>query len=229
MKAIIPFLAISISGCATQGQNTYEYIKGDQIKIVNEITVDSPYSQVWDMLVRDLAKSFYVINNIDKESRIINVSLTSTEAEQYVDCGRSSRTYTEGSRVESFNYNVASKTSFKVAAPGQEHPSMRNYAIINREPVLDARSNIYIAPLLSDPSKTTVSINTRYVITLKTKGEAFAQHVSGAIHNRGPIPEDSVILAFNTGTVATKEQQNAPTLFCFANGRLEEDVLSILK
>lgn len=233
MGKIIQFFAVilvmAISGCAAQGKNSYVYVKGEQKDILNEVVADAPYDQVWDVLVRELAKSFYVINNIDKTSRIINVSLVSTEPESYVDCGRSYRTYAVGSKVESFNYNVASRSEYKIAATIQEHPSMRGYAVINREPVLEARSNIYIAPLLSDPSRTNVAVNTRYVLTFKTKGDEYLQHISGAVYHRGKIPEDSMTMAFNTGAVATKEQPDSSVLTCFANGKFEEGVLSIVK
>ncbi len=229
MKVIALFAAALLSGCATQGTNTFNYSKGDRTPVTNEVTVNAPYNRVWDVLVRDLAKSFYVINNIDKESRIINVSFTSTEAAEFVDCGRTSRTYAEGSAVERYDYEVASRSTYKVAAGRQEHPSMTNYAVMSRDPTLEGRSNIYVAPLASDPSKTTVSVNTRYVITLKIKGDAYAKHVSGAIHPRGRVPEDSSVLTFNTNTVATREQSGFPSIVCFAKGKLEADVLSIVK
>ncbi|MEC5398196.1 hypothetical protein [Uliginosibacterium sp. H1] len=229
MKVIALFVVALLSGCATQGTNTFNYSKGDRTPVTNEVTVNAPYSRVWDMLVRDLAKSFYVINNIDKESRIINVSFTSTEAAEFVDCGRTSRTYTEGPNVERFDYEVASRSTYKVAATRQEHLSMTNYAVMSRDPTLEGRSNIYVAPSATDSSKTTVSVNTRYVMTMKTKGDAYAKHISGAIHSRGRVPEDSSVITFNTNTVATREEPNSPAMVCFAKGKLESDVLSIVK
>jgi hypothetical protein len=92
-------IAIFITGCATQGVSTYKYTDNAPIQINNELVVSKPQSQVWDILVKELSKSFYVINNIDKESRIINVSFSSNAPSEYVDCGKTHRTYTQGDKT----------------------------------------------------------------------------------------------------------------------------------
>ena len=217
-----------LSGCATQGISSSSYTDGTKTKITNETTVDGTYSAVWDTLVRDLAKSFYVINNIDKESRIINVSFNSTDADEYVDCGRSERTFAEGDKVERYNYAVAAKSTFKVAAPRQEHPAFANYAVFFREPILEGRANIYIAPVSGDPNRTTITVNTRYVLNIRVKGEAFAKHISGGIQSRGRVPEDTYTYTFNTGTSASKDGGNGVTVTCFSKGKLEAEVLAFL-
>jgi len=85
MRLMLMFLGIVMVGCATQGKNTMSYTEGSPVKIINEVQVDAPYSRVWDTLVRDLAKSFYVINNIDRESRLLNVSFTTADPESYIE------------------------------------------------------------------------------------------------------------------------------------------------
>jgi hypothetical protein len=62
---------VAISGCATQGVNTFNFNDAKPAKIDNEIVVSKSQSVVWDILVKQLSKSFYIINNIDKASRII--------------------------------------------------------------------------------------------------------------------------------------------------------------
>lgn len=218
-----------LGACATQGTNTYNYSPPTPVQVRNEITIGAPYGKVWDVLVRELAKSFYVINNIDKESRIVNVSFTSTQPNDFIDCGRSSRTYVEGDKVERFDYDVASRSSFKVAAQRQEHPAFTNYGTLVREPTLEGRSNIYVAPVEGDPSKTTVSVNTRYVLTIRVRGEAFARHISGNVQSRGRIPENTTTVSFNTGSVGTHEEPNFPTLRCSGRGKLENEVLAFVR
>jgi hypothetical protein len=67
MKAVAAFVVtVALAGCATQGKNSFQYTEPKQAPIRNEIQVNAPQPQVWDTLVRDLAKSFYVINNIDR-------------------------------------------------------------------------------------------------------------------------------------------------------------------
>ena len=221
-------LVVALSGCATQGTNSSQYSEGSRTKVSNEATVDAGYSAVWDALVRDLAKSFYVINNIDKESRIINVSFTSSEAENYVDCGRTQRTFTEGTLVNRYDYAVASKSTFKVAARQQEHPAFSNYAVFVREPILEGRANIYIAPYAGDANRTTITVNARYVLNIRVKGEAFAKHISGNIHTRGRVPEENFTYTFNTSSAASKDAGNGVTVTCSSKGRLENEILGLV-
>lgn len=228
MRIIFLLFFAALSGCVTQGKNTTQYNKNERVNIINEKTVNAPYSKVWDILVRDLAKSFYVINNIDKESRIVNVSFNSTEPADFVDCGRTIRTYSEGKNVERYEYDVAGKSTFKFSTLRQEHPSFYNYAVLKRESDLEGRANIYVAPLDSDPNKTTVSVNTRYILKSRVKGELFAKHASGNIFPRGTIPEESSTYTFNTNSVATKDFGNGDTVVCFSKGKLESDILHIV-
>jgi hypothetical protein len=237
MKVVMKFaiLAIGLAGCATQGTNSVNYTKHEPKTISNEIIVNQPYSQVWDKLVRELSKSFYVINNIDKESRIINLSFSTQSPTEYVDCGQTHRTYKQGNKVESFDYNVADSSNFKLAAPTQPAPAFSYYALISRNASLEGRSNIYLAPLENDKAQTTVAVNTRYMLTINMTGEAYAQHVNGNIFPQGSIPHaNPTIIAFNTNK-PTEHDFGAGVdgvkviATCFSNGKLEQDVLQILK
>ncbi|WP_137917946.1 hypothetical protein [Hydrogenophaga sp. 2FB] len=228
MKVTLLASLLLIGGCATQGTSTHHYSESVKRKIANETTVDGAYSAVWDVLVRDLAKSFYVINNIDKESRIINVSFTSTDADDYVDCGRTQRTFAEGERVERYDYAVASKSTFKVAAQRQEHPAFSNYAVIVREPILEGRANIYVAPVPGDVARTTISVNTRYILNIRVRGEGFAKHISGNIQSRGRLPEETSTYTFNTGGSSSKDAGNGVTVTCSSRGKLESEILGFV-
>src|SRR5688500_4758679 len=113
---------VFLVGCATQGTSTFNHVQSAAKTIVNEKTVSRPQTLVWDELVRELSKSFYVINNIERESRIINVSFTSNTPGTFVDCGQTTRQYRQGDSVETYNYPVAEKSSYKMATPKQPHP-----------------------------------------------------------------------------------------------------------
>lgn len=228
LVSALSIASVFLTGCATQGISSHLYTPGTKINITNENTVPGQYSSVWDALVRDLAKSFYVINNIDKESRIINVSFSSQKAEDYVDCGRTQRTYKEGDAAERYNYAVAERSTFKVATARQEHPAFTNYFVLTREPTLEGRSNIYIAPSTSDPNQTTISVNTRYILTVKVRGEGFAKHISGNVQTRGRSPEETFTSTFNTNSSSSNDVGAGVTIVCFAKGTLEREILGIL-
>jgi hypothetical protein len=230
MKNVILFgtIVIVIAGCATPGVNSSSYTKHDPKSVANEIQVDQPYSQAWDKLVRELSKSFYVINNIDKESRIINISFSSQTPSEFVDCGQTHRSYKHGDEMQSYDYNVADSSAYKYAGGVRE--SLSYYAIIRRTASLEGRSNIYLAPLENDKAKTTVTVNTRYILTIDTTGDAYAQHVNGNIFIQGQIPHPQpTIISFNTNSPAEHDFGEGVKVTCFSNGRLEKDVLQILQ
>lgn len=145
-----------------------------------------------------------------------------------MDCGKSHRTYTQSDKTETYDYDVAGPAEFKVAADRQEHPSVANYAIIRREPILDGRSNVYVAPDEKDNGKTIVTVNTRYILTIKVKGEAFAQHVRGNIFSRGRLPEETTTVTFNTNKSGQQEIGGGSKITCFSKGKLEKEILDMI-
>lgn len=220
---------IMFSGCATQGVNSFKYTEPVTVKIENEITVNKPYSAVWDSMVKQISKSFYVINNIDKESRILNLSFTTNKPADYVDCGRTSRTYTQGEKIEKFEYDVAGSSDYKAAGDKQNHPSWATYALVHRKASLEGRSNIYVAPSESDSSKTVVSVNTRYVWTVNVSANSYSEHAGGNTVSHGLIPNlgPASTISFNT---LTKGDGGSSTdnIFCISKGTLEKEILGLV-
>jgi hypothetical protein len=226
----IAIAVLSASGCATQGVNTANYTAATPHIVKNEKTVPRRQAVVWDELVRELSKSFYVINNIERESRIINVSFNSNSPSDYVDCGRTVRTYAEGDKREVFDYAVADPSRFKVAGTQQPRPELKTYAFFNRQPSLEGRSNIYVAPDPSDPNRTLVSVNTRYVVSVLVRREAFVEHVNGRIMRRDTLPDQSFSFMFNTNKASTTTPPDGgQAITCSGRGRLETDILDMVK
>lgn len=220
-----------ISGCAVQGVSTLKYTDNlpSQVQVKNESIVSKSYSQVWDALVKELSKSFYVINNIDKESRIINLSFSSSSPVDYVDCGKSHRTYKEGEKTETYEYEVAASSQYKVATEQQPDPNFSYYYIIRREVSLEGRSNIYIAPDDKNTNNTNVTVNTRYILTIKSRGEAFAKHWNGNIQFLRSFPENTSNITFNTNQIGQIEFGGGEIIkiSCFSKGRLEKEILDM--
>ena len=232
MKQIILLgIIIAIAGCATPGVSTSDYSRHEPKSIKNEIQVDQPYTQVWDRLVRELSKSFYVINNIDKESRIINISFSTQTPTDFVDCGEAHRTYKRGKELDNYDYNVADSSSFKFT--GSTHGTLFDFANVRRTTTLEGRSNIYLAPLENDKNKTTVAVNTRYILTIETAADAFSQNMYGQIMSLGPDPHSPpIVISFNTNKPENHtfgDRGRTIEVTCFSNGKLEQDVLGILQ
>jgi hypothetical protein len=74
-----------ITGCAGK----LDYIRPNNLvaKPVNFKIIDKPRDIVWNATVPELGKQFFVINNLDKSSGLINISYNG-DPEKYVDCGR---------------------------------------------------------------------------------------------------------------------------------------------
>src|SRR3546814_13771527 len=71
------------AGCAAQADLNYR--KPTQPSLTNSRTVNAGFEETWYRLVRNLSSEFFVINNIEKASRIINVSFQTDAPERYVD------------------------------------------------------------------------------------------------------------------------------------------------
>ena len=219
---------LALCGCATQGTSSYDYTSDKPTTIRNEKVVPRPQAVVWDQLVRELSKSFYVINNIERESRIINVSFNSNSPADYVDCGRTRRTYQQGSDTETFDYAVAESSKYK-AAVRRTDTTFSEFAIVDRHTTLEGRANIYVAPDSADPGKTTVSVNTRYIFTSNIVGQLFLQNMYGQVIRAAPIPPQNPLnVIFNTNK-PTSVVDAGQTITCFDSGKLESEILDMVR
>ena len=107
------FGIVALGGCATPATNTFEYIESSPIEVQNEALFQDDFEAVWSRLVRQLATGFFIVNNIEKESRLINVSFSSANPEDYIDCGITNRTFVRGKAVEKLEYYVAADSEYK--------------------------------------------------------------------------------------------------------------------
>src|SRR4030095_14702085 len=144
---VIALYAAMITGCATPGTSNLSYAPPQtSTKIQNEVIVSKPFEAVWDSFVRELAKRFYVINNIDKQSRIINVSFSTDTAEAYIDCGIVTRTYSRGDERQTYKYHLASASTYKIATSTGINNQLPQTGVLSRRTSLEGRVNIYVAP-----------------------------------------------------------------------------------
>lgn len=195
-------IGLLLSGCAgkvdyTQPTNTY--------KTNNSVMVNMPRSEVWKNMIPSLGGSFFVINNLDKDSGFINISY-SGDPEKYIDCGVID-SYVMNARGER-NYN------FPAASTYQEYETMENgnLLFIKRKMNLEGRANIIVQEM--SPDSTLVTVNTRYVVTK----DIALSNPQGQSHHMN----DSI--SFNTNGSASFPQQTT----CYATGALEKELLSSL-
>ncbi|MBU2691650.1 MAG: hypothetical protein KJ970_12055 [Candidatus Eisenbacteria bacterium] len=193
----------------------------------NEVIVNAPFESVWDTLVRELSRSFFVINNIDKESRLINVSFSVESPEDYVDCGESHRTYERGSEVLEYNYPIAGSNSYKVASSGGTYNNLPITYYINREARLGGRINIYVAP---GEGGTLVSVNCKFLLNIAVTTSWTGENAFGSVQEQGTLPPTNHEVNFSTNQPhasnwGTSEQ--AADVTCQSSGVLEDKILSM--
>lgn len=211
---------VGLYGCATPATSTFDYQDRAAVRVENEITVDKPFEDVWSGLVRQLAKGYFVINNIEKESRLINVSFSTTSPEDYIDCGRSHRTFTKGKENIEYDYEVAADSSYKYGAGMSANGALTLVGYVDRDTSLEGRINIYIAP---NKQSTEVTVNSRYILTLATSGQITAENLYGQVVESQAIPHSSSIISFNTN----QPNKSKEGIACFSKGVLETEILEM--
>lgn len=200
-------LSIFLSACAGK----LDYFPPQISPILNNsITLDKSKDDAWKTIIPALGKHFFVINNLDKESGIINISYNG-DPEKYVDCGK----------IHSYVKNAAGERNYDFQASSAyqkyEIMDMKNGGtlfFVERKMNLDGRMNIIVEKLESN--KTLITLNTKYVLT-----KNFNSRTAQGFFNSG-----SDTISFNTGQ-DSQFPGGVPTI-CRATGNLEKEVLSIL-
>lgn len=179
----------------------------------NSVEINKNKDDVWKIIVPALGKNFFVINNLDKESGIINISY-SGDPEKYVNCGY----------IESYVMNARGKRTynFPAASAHQTYEVMDmkqggGLFFINRKMNLEGRMNLIVEEIA--PNKTLVTANTKYVLT-KSGTVRNVQNASSSF-------SDTISFNTNQGNRFPRSGSHAGT-FCQANGNFEKEVLSLL-
>jgi hypothetical protein len=176
----------------------------------NEIVIAEPFDVVWDRLVKNLSADFFVINNIEKASHLINVSFSSSSPSNFVDCGETNRTFTNASGKQNYTYLTANSSFFTLT-------NDRGLAFnAKRKTSLDGRANIYVA---LDSGGTLVRVNTRYALSV----DISYYQLSGE-----PAGNQSTSWAFNTREVFHDSEPNSQ-IVCVSTGFLEQKIIDAAK
>ncbi len=215
-------IILGLYGCATPATSTFDYRDKPPTKVENEIVVNRAFEKVWNGLVRQLAKGYFVVNNIEKESRLINVSFSTTSPEEYIDCGRTMRTFTRGKEEAEYDYEVAADSSYKYGAGKTTDGVFSLVGYVDRDTSLEGRINIYIAP---NDQITEVTVNIRYILTLSTSGQLTYVNMYGKAAQSQALPHSSDTISFNTNQ-PNKSQEG---ISCFSKGLLEAEILEMAK
>jgi hypothetical protein len=193
-----------LSGC-TAGRQDYRP-PALMTKPSNAIVIDRPIDVVWKELVSGVGRRFFVINNIDRTSGLINLSYGG-DPELYIDCGM----------VESYVKNLKGERTyvFPGARAQQSYELMNNSGLyfVDRRMALDGRINVIAEEL--EQSKTRVTVNTRYIVTRTQQARRADGQVMGTLTHT---------TSFDAGDSG---QMLGGPLVCRSTGRLENELLRI--
>jgi hypothetical protein len=206
-RSALLVLGLVIAGCAGK----LDYVPPASLSAQpNAKTVAKSKDQVWEQLIPALSSRFFVINNIDKASGLINISY-SGDPERYVHCGTvtSYVKNARGERTYSFPGSRASQT-YEVMTD--------NLYFIERTMALDGRMNIVVQA--NGAGATNITVNTRYVLTRNQKVTSAA----------GGFPQNfSHSINMNTGQGSSfPTSSSLPPLQCVPNGTFESEVLGLV-
>lgn len=218
-----------LHGCAAPGKSSSHYMqpKADLI-IDNEAVLDDEFEAVWDRLVRNLSSSFFVINNIDKESRLLNVSFSSSDPRDYVDCGMTKRQFNYRNESQAYEYPVASDSFFKWTGTWGAMNNLPAVYDISRDASVEGRINVYVAPV--EGNRTRVAANARYLLKINVTGIAHGFNAFGAPAGSQHMQPSSVQASFNTKETVRENWGNAAQpdwVTCRATGELETRILKL--
>lgn len=197
----------AVAGCASSDVN---YAKPSMKKdSENELVVNKSFNSTWEDAVDGLSQSFFVINNISKDSGIINVSFSTDQPSQYIDCGSTTWTSSHPARGEqTWIYEVADDSSVWYGVEGTNHIGQRT-----RNTDLSGRINIFLKQISA--KQTRIRTNIRYVLNIKV----IEQGITAPHHG-----ENTSTVTFSSGETGGSEGDAQ----CVATGNLENEVLSAI-
>ncbi len=202
-------LPINISGCST----SRNYTPPLEVRESTTVILRDPFDAAWSKSIRALGGSFFVMNNIVKDSKIINLSY-SGDPEKYVDCGHIAISVNEGTGRTTYQFPGARRSvQFKLA---------RGFStsVVNRQMSLEGRINMLFEEL--DKNETGVNIVVRYIVT-RTGTETVTDHIN---NSTSILPLPPLTLSFNTG--ASDSATGETTFTCRATGEMERALIDLL-
>ena len=195
--------AFGATGCAS---STYEYtppMTHSQIKTERLIPID--FGEFWDAYVAELSKTFFVINNIEKENRIINVSFNANTPSEYIDCDYSYSTFSDHASTSIYSSNVADSSSHASIYSS----SYTGLLSAGRSTSLDGRINIFMAP---ESDQTLLRVNALYVWSVSASGV---------------LGQTGLTVTLSSGKAGETEEQGEK-IQCHSKGVLEKVLLELV-
>ena len=223
---ILLIMTIFMNGCVKNGITNRDYIKPDIKQINNSTIIEKPFDKAWDNLVEQLSKSFFTINNIDKQSRIINISFYSNNPNDYISCGRFDINTSRGKESRHYNYDLSENKTI-ILEMGAERTYFEVDQVDTIKATIEGKINIYVAPI--EKNKTKCSVNIRYILTRNHNIiiESCINNNKESCYTRN-IPAKTDTFTFTTNQPNSQSFDNASyDINCCSTGKLESEILDM--
>ncbi len=203
-----------VAGCASIDVKS-SYKPPQQPTVNSSISVNKPFDQAWNDFVRNLATSFFTVNTISKESRLINISLNKGRSNNFLDCGKVSYKIND----KDWTFNPARKSTFKDG--GFRSETIVEHKVTGRR----GRMNIFVAP---KGAVTVFEINTAYAIDMRQTGQSSVRNLLGQVIDRDYLPESQASFEFTTKIPDTQPLRGVD-ITCQATGEWEQLILDLVR
>ena len=200
-------IMIGFSGCIN-GELNYAEPKSLSKPIKTSKIVEKDFDTAWNEIVANTSTNNFVINNIEKDSGLININFSSNQPSQYIDCGNWNGYFKNLAINEKYDYKGENSSSYVFIHNGTPYRT-------NRTTSLSGRVNILLQKV--DVNKSKVSVNIRYVLSATDNNSAF-------VNNQTNI--NSWTVPFGTNEVGSNSIGKTR---CISNGQLEKRLLDYLK
>lgn len=198
------------AGCAGNIQTTITPPR--DYALDNSRTFNASYDQVWNAAISSVGESFFVLENIEKDSGIMSITFSSNSPDSYIDCGLVTDSGTRfGGRKHTLSFpGAASSVQRVLIVDGQDSPTLREIA-------LSGKINLIFKKLSN--SSTDVKVNTRYIVDLKNHVTYYIAAGFGTIRRTETIANQLAFTANETGTMPNGGMQ------CKSMFTLEQQIL----
>ncbi|MBW2425695.1 MAG: hypothetical protein JRG86_15725 [Deltaproteobacteria bacterium] len=199
-------------------------------RVVVETVVNLPFDRAWDELIRRLSESAFRVATLERASRLVvveldhssDLALSANQPGRYVDCGRTIRTFADGSDEAQFDYAVVESSEHRESSAVDAGFRVSD---VSRRVELGGRASLYLQP--EGAQRTRVTVNGQYEVEFEISGTARVHPLDageppGPVERFGPRVEAVRFSTFQPG-----HDQRRGGLTCRATGHLEHTLIAL--
>lgn len=210
------FLCAMLVGCVSKIDSTISMPQDYEDN--NTHTLDAKYDQVWKATVDAVGHSFFVIENVQKDSGIITLSFSANTPKDFIDCGKIVETGKLHGREYNNSYDGAESNTMRIFTP--QDGSLPFQAI--RTLTLSGKMNVLVKKVTE--VSTSITINTRYVVELTYTGSQPVQIGYHVIYR--PV---SMSTAMNFTNKEAGSFSGHSGLVCKSKMKVETDLFNLIQ